>query len=190
MSTYYKHTKRESYDIPYSFCCEQCMKESGTLQATIVGDQAEVNSSFRNLSDSNQERLDNLAHKYLVQAVKKAHTNATEKQIFVKAFKDECPHCHKPQSWAVSNAKKEMFTWPVVIVIAGIIAGVACYFVSDAENKGLVSIGIAAACFAVAAVWFIVCFAKFSNKKKQTSEVMQHNLPIIDWSAAQHLLDE
>ena len=101
------------------------MKESGTLQATIVGDQAEVNSSFRNLSESNQERLDNLAHKYLVQAVKKAHTNATEKQIFVKAFKDECPHCHKPQSWAVSNAKKEMFTWPVVIVIAGIIAGVA-----------------------------------------------------------------
>ena len=87
MSTYYKHTKRESYDIPYSFCCEQCMKESGTLQATIVGDQAEVNSSFRNLSESNQERLDNLAHKYLVQAVKKAHTNATEKQIFVKAFR-------------------------------------------------------------------------------------------------------
>ena len=38
MGSYYKHTRTESAKVPYSFRCEQCMKDSGTRQATIVPD--------------------------------------------------------------------------------------------------------------------------------------------------------
>ncbi|MEY8322709.1 hypothetical protein AALB47_02185 [Lachnospiraceae bacterium 54-11] len=108
MSSYYRHHKRESIDVPYSFRCEQCMQDSGPLNATISGMQAEVNSNFKNLNEKNQKKLDEMAHRNLVNEVKEAYQKATEKQIYVKAFKDECPHCHKPQSWAVSGAKDEI----------------------------------------------------------------------------------
>lgn len=93
MGTYYKHKKKESVDVPYSFRCEQCMKDSGTLKATISGMEAEMNSNFKSLNDKNQKKLDEIAHKYLVREVKEVYQNATEKQIYAKAFKDECPYC-------------------------------------------------------------------------------------------------
>ena len=59
MSTYYKHTKRMSVDIPYSFRCEQCMQETGTLTATIQA-QAELNTNFKNLNEKKQQKLDEM----------------------------------------------------------------------------------------------------------------------------------
>ena len=78
---------------------------------------------------------DEIAHGYLVREVKEVHRNATQKQIYAKAFKDECPHCHKPQSWAISGAKDDMFSTPIVCVILGIIIGAGCYFFSGVENN-------------------------------------------------------
>ena len=46
MGSYYKHTRTESAKVPYSFRCEQCMKDSGTRQATIVGNEAIHNSKI------------------------------------------------------------------------------------------------------------------------------------------------
>ena len=80
------------------------MKDSGTLTATISGMEAEINSNYKQLEAKKQKKLDEHAHQNLVRAAKEAYTNATEKQIYSKAFKDECPHCHKPQSWAVSES--------------------------------------------------------------------------------------
>ncbi|EOS49520.1 hypothetical protein C809_01532 [Lachnospiraceae bacterium MD335] len=34
MSTHYKHTKKETADVPFTFRCEQCMQESGLKFAT------------------------------------------------------------------------------------------------------------------------------------------------------------
>ena len=49
MGSYYKHKKKETIDVSYSFRCEQCMKESGTLKATISGMEAEINSNYKTL---------------------------------------------------------------------------------------------------------------------------------------------
>lgn len=190
MSTYYKHTKKESIDVPYSFCCEQCMKESGTLQATIVGNQAEVDSNFKNLNEKKQMQLDNMAHKKLVRSVKDAYQNATEKQIFIKTFNDECPHCHMPQSWAVSGAKKDMYSWPFALAVVGIVLGIGYYFYDDSENGPLIALGAFGVFLVLAAGVLIFNMIKVGNKKRQTSDSLQKNLPKIDWSAVQHLLDE
>ena len=190
MGTYYKHRKTESIKVPYSFRCEQCMKDSGTLKATITGMEAEINSNFKTLNNRNQQKLDEIAHTYLVREVKEAYRNATGKQIYVKAFKDECPHCHKPQSWAVSGAKDDMFGTPIVCVILGAIIGGGCYFFSGVENNLTIALVAAGICLVLAAGSLILNIVKVQNKKKQTSNVVQKNVPVIEWDVVDHILGE
>lgn len=189
MGSYYKHKRRESIDVPYSFRCEQCMQDSGPLTATISA-EAELNSNFKNLNEKKQEQLRNMAHKNLVHEVKEAHKNAEEKQIYVKAFKDECPHCHKPQSWAISGAKNDMFNTPIVCVILGLIIGAGCYFFSGVENAMTLAIGAFAVCCVIGLVVLVVNMAKIGSKKKQTSTAAQQFTPVIEWRAVQNILNE
>mgnify|MGYP001114383250 CR=1 FL=1 len=42
----------------------------------------------------------------------------------------------------------------------------------------------------VAVVFLVVNIAKLNGKKKQTANVTQRNVPVIEWSAVQNLLDE
>lgn len=190
MGTYYKHTKTETVDVPYSFRCEQCMQDSGTLKATITGCRAEVNTNFKELNDKNQQKLDEMAHTYLVKEVKKTYTNVTEKQIYSKAFKDKCPHCQKPQSWAISGVKNDMFSTPIVCIIIGIILGVGCYFFTGVENNLMIAIAVAGICFVLAIGSLIVNIIKLQTKKTQTSASVQQNTPVIDWGEIQDLLNE
>ena len=78
MGTYFRHRKTETIKVPYSFRCEQCMKDSGQLVATISGIEAEINSNYKELEYNKQQILNEQAHKNLVRAVKDAHTNATQ----------------------------------------------------------------------------------------------------------------
>ncbi len=190
MGTYYRHKKTETIDVPYSFKCEQCMKDSGPLKATIKGMEAEINSNYRDLEYNKQQKLNEMAHKNLVSEVKGAYKNATEKNIFSKAFKDECPHCHKPQSWAVSGIKDDMFGNSIVSLIVGLIVAAGCYFFSGVENAMTIAIAAFGISVVVAVVFLVVNIAKLNGKKKQTANVTQRNVPVIEWSAVQNLLDE
>lgn len=190
MSTYFRHRKKESVDVPYSFRCEQCMKDSGTLKATISGMEAEMNSNFKTLNEKNQKKLDEIAHTYLVREVKEVYRNATEKHIYAKAFKDECPYCHKPQSWAVSGIKDDLFGTPAVCLILGVILGAGCYFFSGVENNLTIAIGVAGICCVLAAGSLVLNIVKMQNKKKQTANVTQKNVPEIEWDAVEHILGE
>ncbi len=190
MGTYYKHKKTETIQVPYSFQCEQCMKNSGPLMATISGMEAELNSNFKELDAKKVQKLNAMAHRNLVRAVKEAYRNATEKQIYSLAFRDECPHCHKPQSWAVSGMKSEMFSTPIVCVIVGIILGAGCYFFSGVENNLTIALAAAGICLAAALGSLIINIAKISRKKSQTAVSNQENKPVIEWRAVQNILNE
>ncbi len=190
MGAYYKHTKTESIKVPYSFRCEQCKKDSGQLQATIVGSEAVVNSNYKTLNEKKQHEIDDMAHKNLVQAVKEAYKDATEKQIYCKAFSDKCPHCGQPQSWAVSGLMKERFSTPIVCLILGVIIGLGCYFFVDRDNKLIIALAAAGVCVAAAIVTLIYNSIKIASKQKKTSGVTEKNLPVIEWEAVQHIIDE
>ena len=189
MASYYKHKRTESIDVPYSFRCEQCMQDSGPLTATISA-QAEMNSNFKNLNEKKQEKLREMAHANLVREVKEARSNAEEKQIYCKSFKDDCPHCHKPQSWAVSAMKNDMFSVPIVALIVAAIFAAGCYFFSGVDNNLQIALAVAAIGVVVALVSLVVNIVKISSKKKQNSVAIQQNVPVIEWSAVQHILDE
>lgn len=189
MGSYYQHTKKVSVDVPYSFQCEQCMKDSGPMMATIVA-QAEINSNFKDLDNKKRQKLDELAQKNLVSEVKSVHRNATEKHIYPKAFKDICPYCGKPQTWALGDMKDNLFSTPIVCVIVSLIFAAGCYFFSGVEENLIIAIVVAAIGFAAGVVSLLVNIMKMQNKKKQTAGASKKNLPVIEWSAVQSYLNQ
>lgn len=193
MSTYFKHTRTESAKVPYSFRCEHCMKDSGLQVAEITGSEATHNSNFKVLTLQETEKLEKQAHKNLVQKMQTVHNDATQKHIFSKEFKDTCPHCQKPQSWAVSGMQKNMFETPIVILIVGIIIGVITYIYTVYEETGwgiMPTCAVIGVTVAAALLSLLINLAKIGAKKKATASVTQKNLPDIDWSPVQQLLSE
>ncbi len=191
MSSYYKHTRKESAEVPYSFRCEHCMQDSGPLQAIITGPAAEKNSNYNVLTQPETEKLERHAHDNLVRHIRKIHDDATQKQIYSADFKDACPHCQKPQSWAISGMQNNLFSTPIIIVIVGIIVSALCYVYTIVEQTdfGFPVIPIVLAITAVCALGALLMnLAKISAKKKATAAVTQKNLPSINWEAVRHLL--
>ena len=84
MGSYYKHTRTESAKVPYSFRCEQCMKDSGTRQATIVGNEAVHNSMSRKISQKEEANMQKEAFQKLKNALQEAYENAEGKHIYAK----------------------------------------------------------------------------------------------------------
>lgn len=193
MSSYYRHTRSEKIDVPYSFRCEHCGKDSGSLKARIVGLDAIDNSNFKTLSPEREEKLCKRAHENLVRKLKETHKNVVEQKIFSTDFHDQCPHCSQPQSWAISGLKKKMFENPITCLGAGAVIGllaVLCHYFGDMEYMTL---SVAAGIFAIGVVAAIGCLiwnvVKISIKSKKTAAGVQ-NLPVIDWNAVQNLLNE
>lgn len=178
--------------MPYSFQCEHCGKDSGILRAVIVGTEATENSNFKTLKPERDKKLCQRAHENLVRKMKEIHKNAGE-NVYAKEFLDQCPCCHAPQSWAVSGMKKKMFENPLVCLCVGavfaVIAVLGHYF-SDMEYltltaaAGVFGAGVVAA--AGCLIWNVV---RINSKTKKTA-AGNRNLPSIDWSAVQNLLEE
>lgn len=192
--TYYKHTRVKETRIPYNFKCESCKQNSGNLQAHIVGAEAIHNSNFREISDDRAEKLERQAYKNLVAKVKEVHKDVTDKGIYCTEFNDECPHCHKSQSWGVSGLKKKRFDTPTTIFGVGIIMffiGLFLHYFSDSTD---VPLPIVFGILGVAAVGAIISFIwntiKINMKIKETSANGTQNVPNIDWNKVQDLLNE
>ena len=193
MGTYYQHTRSEKAEVPYSFQCEHCGKHSGSMRAVITGPEATDNSNFKTLNAEREEKLRQRAHENLVQAMKEIHKDAVEKNIFSTDFRDQCPHCNQPQSWAVSGMKKKMFENPIVCLGVGAIISliaVLCHYFTDMEY---VTLSVAAGIFAIGVAAAIVCLiwnvTKINIKTKKTASGVR-NLPVIDWSTVKELLNE
>lgn len=196
MSSYYKHTRTESAKVPYSFRCEQCMKDSGVRQATITGNEAVHNSISRSLSQKEETKLQEEAFQKLKNSLQEAYENAEKKHIYHPAFNDTCPHCGKPQSWAVANLKNKLFENSIVSIIVGLIFSVGSYFYIKSEPGRFeeswqlgVPIGIMGVAVAIAVILLVVNMVKMSSKKKKTANVMQKNLPDIQWDAVEGMID-
>lgn len=196
MSSYYKHTRTESAKVPYSFRCEQCMKDSGERQATITGNEAIHNSMSRSLSQKEETKLQEEAFQKLKNGLQEAYENAEKKHIYHTAFNDTCPHCGKPQSWAVANLKNKLFENSIVSILVGLIFSVIGYFYIKNEpgrfeeswQLGL-PIGIMAVAVVIAVGFLVFNVIKMNSKQKKTANVMQKNLPEIDWSAVEGMID-
>lgn len=196
MSSYYKHTRTESAKVPYSFRCEQCMKDSGTLQATITGSEAVHNTMSRSLSAKEDGKLQEEAFQKLKNKLQETYENAEKKHIYGPEFRDICPHCGKPQSWAVANLKNKLFENSIVSIIVGLIFSVGSYFYIKSEpgqfNESWqlgVPIGIMVVAAVIAVGFLVFNIVKMNSKTKKTANVMQKNLPDIEWDAVEGMID-
>ena len=194
MTDYYEHSVTKDTMIPYSFECENCMKNSGNLQAHIVGEKATYNSISKKISDARTDKLAEEAYKNLVVKVKKIYKDATEKEIYWTEFIDECPYCHNSQSWGVSGLKRERFYVPIILLGVGIIAFIMAlimHYVSDPVEISLpVAFGILGAFVVFAIVSLMWNTIKINKKVKATSANGTKNIPHIDWSVVKELLNE
>ncbi len=194
MSTYYKHTRVEDTNIPYNFQCESCMENSGNLKAHIIGNEAVYNSNFKTINADREMKLQEEAHNNLVNKVKEIYKDVKEKDIYSTDFKDECPHCHKGQSWGVSGLKKKRFDTPIAIFLVGLIIfiiGLIGYYFAQIENITLPIVfgilGVTIICSLISLIWNTI---KINKKIKETSASGTRNIPNIDWDKVQDLLDE
>lgn len=192
--TYFEHRRSKDTWVPYNFQCENCMKNSGNLQAHIIGDEATCNSNNGQLNAAREEQLEKRAYTNLVLKVKEAYKDATEKDIYCTEFIDECPYCHKSQSWGVSGLKKKRFDTPIVIFGVGIVffvVALVAHYLSDSMDIPLpIAFGILGVGFAGAVISFIWNTIKISKKIKETSANGERHVPDIDWSKVQGLLNE
>lgn len=193
MGSYYEHKRTESVNLPYSFRCEHCMSDSGPLQATVTGSGTK-NSIFKEVNQNDEEKMRKEAHKDLVRALRQLHKDIVEKQAFTAIFTDECPHCHKPQSWGISIVKEAWWAMPLAFLIMGGLFSAGSLM---GDNFGEINhenipfaVGIAAAAAVGAAISLIWNFNKIHKKKKMLATAVQKNLPVIKWEAVQYLLDE
>lgn len=180
-------------DLQYSFRCEQCMQDSGPRKVTVTGTGTE-SSNFKELSEKRDEKLRESAHKNLVKTLGKLHEDATEKQLISTIFSDECPHCHKPQSWGVTGMKKNMYEGPITFFVVGIIGGLLgllaqrfgeVEYMTTPIILGIVAAGAVSALISL--LWNVI---KINQKVKKTATSMQKNLPVIEWESVQYLLSE
>lgn len=193
MSSYYLHTRTESVELPYSFQCEQCGQESGTRRVTVTG-EAEEKNFRKQLNDAEEDRLHEKAHADLVVKVSEIYKSVTEKQIIPTDFSDKCPHCQKPQSWALAGLKKKMFENPIVCLAVGAFFAVLALLGRNFADMDYVTTPIIIGIFAAGVVaalgtllWNII---KIQSKVKKTTLSLQKRLPVIQWEAVQHLLNE
>lgn len=187
-SSYYKHTLTHSRKVSYSFQCEQCMQDSGPLTAKLEA-EAECSTIMKTMNEKQDAQLKIDAHDNLVNRVHNSYIDATEKQIFSTAFKDACPHCKKPQSWAVSGLKDGLISIPIVTIVLGALIALAIYFFQGDRNL-MMSLVIGGGFVAAAVIYFIYKLIRIGIKTGQTASATQKNVPVIDWSAAEDLLNE
>ena len=193
MGSYYEHKRTVSVTLPYSFRCEHCMSDSGPLCATVSGAGTKDSISKR-VSEKDEEKMYRKAHKQLVMILKRIHKDIVQKQVYTSIFTDECPHCHKPQSWGISIAKENMYTGMLVFLIMGVFFGAGSLmgdYLGDIDYENIpVAVGIVVVAVVAAAVSLIRNINKVNKKKKMLSTAVQKNLPVIDWDVVQYLLDE
>lgn len=193
MGSYYRHTRTESVGLTYSFRCEQCGQESGPRKVTVTG-EAQLSNYRKQLNDAEDNTLREKAHVNLAQKVQEIYKTVTEKQIIPTDFPDECPHCHKPQSWAVAGMKKKMFENPLVCLAVGVffsLLGLLGHYFGDIDYLTIpVVIGIAAAGAGIGLICLLWNVIKIQSKLKKTSSGMQGGLPVIEWASVQELLNE
>ena len=193
MGTYYRHTRCEKAEVPYSFQCEHCGKDSGLMTAVINGPDAIFNSNFKTINPDREEKLCKEAHEKLVRELKSVHKNVVEKKIFSTDFHDQCPYCRQPQSWAVSGLKNKMFENPVVCLCVGAIIAVIAVIAHYYGDMEYITLPVAAGIFGAGVVAAAGCLVwnviKIGSKVKKTASDVQR-LPVIDWSPVQKLLNE
>ncbi len=186
--SYYEHKRTESVKLPYSFRCEHCMSDSGPLWATVAG-YGTKDSLSKRVSDKDEEKMRKKAHKQLVMVLKRIHKDIVQKQAFTAIFTDECPHCHKPQSWGISILKDDLYTTPGGFLLAGAFF-IGCSLIGyDFKNIPL-TVGIAVVTVVAVVISLIWNINKINKKKKMLATAVQKNLPVIEWEAVQYLLDE
>lgn len=194
VDAWYEHKRKAHVEVPYSFQCEHCGRNSGSMRAVISAEAIE-NTYSKTLDERRDNKLRMEVQKRLVSELKNVYKGIVEKRIYPKEFHDECPFCHQPQSWAVSGLQKEMFQKPIGWLGACSVFGLLlllAYFLEDnpSDKESFVlpiafffglGVILAGGCL----IWNIT---QIIIKKSKTSSGVR-NYPLIEWELFRDMLN-
>ena len=181
MAVYFKHTRTVTQNVPYQFFCEHCRQDSGPLAAEFKAEATRSLTTKRPLTEEEKAQLDQEAAGKLHQSIQKARRGAQE-EAFSESFKDKCPHCGKPQSWALKGMKHLPFSYAL---IGAFFTALICLSI---HLFGIVSISFGtgmAATLAAALALMAVGFIRVGRKNVQTKNVQEKQLPNIIWPGSE-----
>ncbi len=194
VDSWYEHKRKAHVEVPYSFQCEHCGRNSGSMRAVISAEAIE-NTYSKTLDERRDNKLRMEVQKRLVSELKNVYKGIVEKRIYPKEFHDECPFCHQPQSWAVSGLQKEMFQKPIGWLGACSVFGLLlllAYFLednpSDKESYALAMAFFFGLGVILAGGCLIRNITRIIIKKSKTSSGVR-NYPLIEWELFRDMLN-
>lgn len=177
MASYYEHKRTAKTVVTYQFVCEQCGGQSGAIAADFI-EEATRRTNYKQLPQQDNDVLCTQARERLANKLNTAKTDA-EKGKYCEEFKDECPHCGKPQSWAVGAKSYNMWVFSILFAIIG---GIACLVLN--YSKWDITIPFMYGLLIVVGLFLLgmaVGYAGTFVKKMQTRNVAQKQAPTIFW---------
>lgn len=177
MAVYFKHKHTVTQNIPYYFVCEQCHQDSGTLSAEFKAEASRELMTKRPLTSDEKTQLDQDATEKLKKQVHDAMENTKRAEISNR-FKDTCPHCGKPQSWALKGMQHLPCSYAL---IGAFLTALLCIVINA---LGIASFSFGAGLIAtlvIAMIAMLVGFIQVGAKKARTKNVRQRELPKIQW---------
>lgn len=162
-------------NVPYTFRCEHCGKNSGTLVAEFQGKAVRAVIFPRKIKEHEKGPMYETATELLRRRLQRGQRDA-EKEIFVPNFKDKCPHCGSAQSWSL----KRMRYLPVSYGMKGaFLAALLCVNISF---FGVITTGTALKIgVIIGLICMVVGFVRLGAKKFETKTVQEKHIPQIDW---------
>ncbi len=180
MGSYRKHILTLSKQIPYEFRCERCHQNSGELTAVFEGKSTETKYLLAKLSDEEKQQMRRGAENALNTAIQSARKNAEEKEEYSPEIKDKCPHCGKPQSWAVKGLERlprvyglSCAFWTALLCIT---SNIAHWFGFTIPVIVIVALTAIAGLTGMA-----VGYARVKVKKMKTRHTEDSQIPTIYW---------
>lgn len=178
MSRYYKHTHTVTQNIPYMFKCEHCHQDSGTLTALFKAESTRNKMTKKDLKEQEKDQMNQEAMESLNKSLQKAQEDAKNEE-YGEIFSDKCPHCGKPQSWAIKGMSVLPSTYGVmtgflalIICVGGNIFDLTSFSLFGGLKFVVVSVLIGVA----------IGLIRIENKKRLTKNVNEKQVPRIDWS--------
>lgn len=179
---YTDHTRKATHIIYYSFTCQHCGQESGTLVEELTGTANKRKSGYRvPLNEKEEAALAYEASHNLKSKLKSRQTEVTNGDY--SSFDGKCPHCGKIQKWGIGSFGRDVIVR--ALALTGLLAFLGVFPTAFATGKfdavrttkvfGL----ILAASFVVFFLWQMIVWIR---NKRSTKAFRKDDAPHIQWN--------
>lgn len=178
--------EKVSHTIYYSYVCQHCGKESGTLSEDLTATVYKRKNGY-NAKFSEQDRRG--VHEDAVERLRRRLDDRRMKvdQGNYSDFNGRCPHCGKSQKWSVGSFGKDVIGATILLTFWAAFIGFGIFLVLYALMEAFVQAKVVFAVYG--AIVALVCVYSFSltlkiwiKDKHDTKKLQKGSFPEVNWN--------